>query len=823
MPMLDALARDLRHAVRTLTKSPAFSLAAVAALTLGIGVNTAIFSVVNAVLLQPLPFPDPGRIVFFTSTGPDGAFPGASPAKFQHFREQTQVTERAAAFTAGFVNDTQGSLPEQLSSARVSAEFFPLFGVPVAVGRTFSAEEDRPGGGRVVVLGRGYWTTRFAADPAVVGRTLSIDGQPHTIIGVAADTTSRDVLQTVPQVFLPFQLDPVTSDHGHYFRTAGRLRPGVTLAQARARLETSAADFRAKFPQALGPNGGFGVEPVGAMLVRNVRSTLLILTGAVAFVLLIACANVANLLLVRAAGRRRELAVRAALGGTRAQIARQVIVESLLLSTVGGALGLLLGTLGIRALLAVNTANLPRVGEDGALVAVDWRVLLFTATAAVVTGLLFGVLPALHSARTNVAETLKEGGGRSGTGAGQGRARAALVVTEVALALTLVVGSALLLRSAVALGRVDPGFNTRDVITMRTALTGERFATSSGVATLVRRGVETLRAVPGVASAATSCCVPLQGGFGLPFVIVGRPLADGPYHGGGQWFTVSEGYFDVFQIPVRQGRVFTERDGGGAPPVVVINEAMARQYWPDRSPIGERLTIGRGVMREFADEPDREIIGVVGDTRDNGLNQTPGPGMYVPAAQLADAVNALNVGIAPLAWVVRTSGAPAALGATLQDTLRTATGLPVASVTTMRDVADQSTSRQRFNVWLMSLFGASALLLAAIGIYGLMAYSVEQRTRELGVRLALGADLGMVRRMVLGQGMRLAALGIVLGLIAAAALSRLMTAFLFEVTATDPVVFVAAPLVLAGVALLAVWLPAYRASRVDPIEALRRD
>jgi putative ABC transport system permease protein len=307
----------------------------------------------------------------------------------------------------------------------------------------------------------------------------------------------------------------------------------------------------------------------------------------------------------------------------------------------------------------------------------------------------------------------------------------------------------------------------------------------------------------------------------LPFVIVGRPLADGPYHGGGQWFTVSEGYFDVFQIPVKQGRVFGPRDDGSAPAVVVINEAMARQFWPDRSPIGERLTIGRGVMREFAAEPDREIIGVVGDTRDTGLNQMPGPGMYVPAAQLADAANALNVGIAPLVWIVRTAGAPAALSTGLQDALRTTTGLPVASVSTMSEVATESTSRQRFNMWLMSLFGASAMILAAIGIYGLMAYSVAQRTRELGVRLALGAEAGGVRRMVLVQGMRLAAIGIVLGLAAALALSQLMTAFLYEVTATDPLVFVGAPVVLALVALVAVWVPARKAARVDPIEALR--
>ena len=820
MPMLD-IAGQLRYACRTLVKSPAFSLAAIAALTLGIGVNTAIFSVVNTVLLRPLPYPEPDRIVFFTTTGPDGAFPGASPAKFQANRELDDVIQHVAAFNTGYLNDTGGDVPEQLRSARVSAEFFALVGASTVLGRTFTADEDRPGGGRVAVLGHALWSTRYQRDPNVVGRAISLDGEPYTVVGVLAEADLRDLLQQRPQVFVPFQLNPVTSDHGHYFTTAGRLRPGVTLEQAVARMQAATVQFRAKYPNAIGPNEGLGVEPIGPLLVRNVRASLLVLSGAVGFVLLIACANVANLLLVRAAGRRRELAVRAALGGSPRQIASQVVIESLVLSLAGGVLGLLLGTLGIRALLALNTANLPRVGEDGAAVTVDWRVLLFTLATAVGTGLLFGVLPAWRSARANVTDALKEGGGRSGTGAGQDRARAALVVTEVALALTLLVGSALLIRTAVALGRVDPGFDATNVLSMRMSFTGDRFATAAGVDQVVGRGLERLRAMPGVTAAATTCCVPLQGGFGLPFVIVGRPLAERPFHGGGKWFTVSSGYFDVFKIPVKEGRAFTDRDVGGAPAVAVINESMAREYWPDRSPIGERLTIGRGAMREFAGEPDREIVGVIGDTRDNALNQESGAGMWVPAAQLPDAANALNVSLAPVAWVVRTSGPPASMSASIQEALRAATSLPVSNVETMTQVVVDSTSRDRFRMWLMSLFGGSALLLAAIGIYGLMAYSVEQRTRELGVRLALGAEVSEVRRMVLGQGMRLAAIGIALGLAAAFALSRLMTAFLFDVTATDPLVFVGAPLVLALVSLAAVWLPAYKASRVDPIEALR--
>ncbi len=822
MPMFDTLAGDLRLAVRTLVKSPAFSLAALAALTLGIGVNTAIFSVVNAVLLQPLPYPEPDRIVFFTTVGSQGQFAGASPAKFAHFRAQNEVTRHAAAFTTTLVNLTEGTFPEQLRSARVSADFFTLFGVTTAAGRTFTADEDRPGGGRVAVLSHGLWASQYAADPGIVGRAIALDGQPYTVVGVLGETRLDDVLQESPQLYLPFQLDTTAGDHAHYFQTAGRLLPGVSLEQAQARLQTSAADFRARFGGgALGPNSSFGVEPIGRMLVRNVRSSLLVLSGAVGFVLLIACANVANLLLVRATGRRRELAVRAALGASRGQIVRQLLTESLILSAAGGALGLALGALGIRALLSINTASLPRVGADGALVGVDGRVLTFTMVVALGTGLLFGLLPALQGSRPNVTDALKEGGRSGSGGAVQGRTRAALVVTEVALALTLLVGSTLLIRSAIALGRVDPGFSTANVLTMRMALTDQRYATAAGLHQLSARGLERLRTLPGVTAATAACCVPLEGGFGLPFVIAGRPLADASFHGGAGWLTIGAGYFDVFQIPVRQGRVFTDRDDPLAPPVAVINEAMARQYWPDRSPIGERLVLGRSMMREFAAEPEREIIGVVGDTRDSGLNDQPGPTVYTPAVQMPDAVVALNLRIDPIGWMVRTAGAPGAMSVVVQEALREATGLPVSSVRSMDEVVARSTSRQRFNTWLMSLFGAAALLLAAIGIYGLMAYSVEQRTRELGVRLALGADAGGVRRMVIGQGMTLAAAGIGLGLAASFALSRLMTAFLFEVTATDPLVFVVAPLMLAVVSLAAVWLPARRASRVDPIEALR--
>ena len=820
--MLDTLIRDVRHSLRMFVQSPAFALAAVAALTLGIAVNTAIFSVVNAVLLRPLPYPNADRIVFYMSTGPNGpGFSAASPAKFSHFTRQSEVTELASAFSEMLLNYTGGSVAEQLRGGRVSADFFRLVGAQTIQGRTFSAEEDRPRGDKVAVVSKAFWETRLKSDPAIVGTAISLGGVPHTIIGVLGDFDTDDLLSPAPQVWVPFQLDPESNDHGHYFQTAGRLKDGVTLEQAQARLRASAADFRARYQSALGPQGAFSVEPVGEVLVRNVRQSLFVLAGAVGFVLLIACANVANLLLVRATGRKREIAIRAALGGSRGRIISQVLTESVVLSAIGGVLGLAFGLLAIRAMLSINTAGLPRVGEGGMLVGVDWRVLAFTTVVSLATGVIFGLLPALQSARTDLTTTLKETGGRSGTGFRQNKTRSILVVVEVALALTLLVGSALLIRSAIALGRVEPGFNPDNVLTMRMSLTGPQYESSQAVHLMVGNAVDRLKTVPGVLTAAATCCVPLEGGYGLPFVIAGRPLPeDGPFHGGGGWINITPGYFDVFKIAVKKGRDFTDRDDSGAPPVVIVNEAFAREYFKDQDPLSHRLTIGKGVMREFATEGERQIIGVVSDVR-GSLQEEPGPIMYIPQAQVPNAANALNLGIGPMSWVLRTQGDPYALSQSIQETLRQSTGLPVSQVRSMADVVIRSTSRQRFNMWLMSIFGASALLLAAIGIYGLMAYSVEQRTQEIGIRLSLGADTASVRRMVVVQGMRLAIVGVVVGLAASWGLAQFMSSFLFEVEARDPLVFAGVPLLLTVVAFLAVWLPALRASKVDPMVALR--
>ncbi|MDA1094109.1 MAG: ABC transporter permease [Acidobacteria bacterium] len=769
------------------------------------------------------PFPDPDRIVWFEVSSPQGQNQGGSPAKFDFWRQQTGVVEQVTAFRSGLLNYTGGDLPEQLKWQQASADYFRLFGAPIILGRTFSAAEDLPNGPNVALISEQMWERRFDRDPEIIGDSLSLSGLPHTIIGVVgAEFDFRD-FETQRDVWTPFQLEPNSTDQGHYFSVTGRLREGVTLAQAQAALARSSGAFRERFPAALPEDAVFGALPIRDTLVRNVRSSLQVLMGAVGFVLLIACANVANLLLVRATGRKREIAVRTALGAGRGRIVHQLLTESVVLAALGGVLGLALGVAGIRALLTVSTAGLPRLGEGGVLVSADWRVLLFGLVVSLGTGVLFGLLPALEVSRPDLSSALKEGGGRTGSGFRQNRTRAILVVSEVALALVLLVGAALLMRTSLALTTVDPGFDATNVLTMRTSLTGPRFATSVGVEQVLRLGVDRLREMPGVEDAAATCCVPLQGGFGLPFVIAGRALEDAPFHGGGGWTTGSDGFFDVFKIPVLRGRVFTRRDDSAAPPVVVINETMANQFWPDGDPLVDRITIGKGVMREFADEPERQIIGVVGDIRDGRLNSDPQPRMYVPQGQLPDAANALNLEIASMGWIVRTRSSPMPMSEAIQRELERATGIPVSDASTMDDVVYGSTARERFSMLLMSIFGAAALLLAAIGVYGLMAYSVEQRTQEIGIRLALGAATGQVWNMVVAQGFRLVIVGILIGLAAASGLTRFIASFLFQVEPWDPLAFILVPLVLAVVAMVAVMVPARRASQIDPMLALRTD
>jgi putative ABC transport system permease protein len=816
---METLLQDLKHSLRLFLRSPGFTIAAIAALALGIGANSAIFSVVNAVLLKPLTYPDPDRIVQFLLNGPGGSAPAASVPKFNVWRQQTKVFKDISAYDTGGpgLNLTGGAYPEQVSGIHVTADYFRLFGAPVVQGRSFTGEEDRPRGGRVVVISYGLWQRRFGRDPKLVGRSISLGGEPYTVIGIVGPGFHAD---PAPDVWLPFQFDPNSTEQVHYFRAAARLQPGITLDTAKAAMQLAFDEFRRKFPASAGPKEGFSVQPLQDSIVGDVRSSLLVLAGAVSFVLLIACANVANLLLVRATTRKREIGIRAAIGAGRGRIVRQLLTESVLLSLTGGALGLFLGFVGVRALLAVNPGNIPRIGEHGEAVTMDWRVVAFTVGVSLVTGILFGLIPALDATRSDLSSTLKESSGRSGTGLRQNKARSLLVIGEMALALVLLVGAALLIRTFIALRSVDPGFDAHNVLTMQMSLTGARFEKTAGVAQMVEQSRRAMNALPGVVESASTCCLPLEGGFGLPFIIVGRPLT-GQSHGGAAWNTISPGYFDVFKIRVLRGRGFTDRDSGGAAGVAIVNETMARQFWPDGDPLNDQLLIGKGAGPEF-EEPPRQIVGVVADARASGLDQNPDPTMYIPVAQVRDGVTALNARIGPIMWVVRTRVAPHSLSSAIQNELRQGSGgLPVARIRSMEQVLVQSTARSDFNMLLLTTFGASALLLAAIGIYGLMAYSVEQRTQEIGIRMALGAATSNVRNMVVLQGMRLAIIGVVLGVTAAFGLTRLIASFLFGVKSLDPVVFTCVPVLLSAVALFAVWLPARRATRVDPVDALR--
>jgi putative ABC transport system permease protein len=817
---VESIWRDIRFALRSLLKAPGFTVVAILVVAAGIGANTAVFSVINTVLLKPLTYPDPQSLVHLMNIGDQGSFPGANVPKFNIWRQQTGIFQRVAAYDSGGagLNLTGNDEPEQVQGVHVTADYFSVLGAPVIAGRTFTAAEDSPHGGSVVVLSYGLWKRRFGGDRSIVGKNILLNGQPSQIVGVIGRAF---VTENPADLWLPFQFELSSTDQAHYFGAIARLKPGVTEPMANAQLRLAADQYRATYPGTLGPNNSFGVVLLQDLMVRDTRSSLYVLLGAVGLVLLIACANVANLLLIRATARKRELATRAALGAGRWHIIRQLLTESLLISLTGGVLGLLLGFAGVRFLLAINPGSIPRIGEDGSAVTVDLNMLLFTLGVSVLTGILFGLVPAISASRKSLAAALNESSNRAGVGFRSGKVRSLLVVSEMALALVLVIGAALLIRTFMNLQSVDPGFDTHSVLTMAMSISGDRFLKTSAVAQVIHDGTERINAVPGVTASAAACCLPLQGGFGLPFNIVGRANGNNPNTGGAGYFPFSWSYFEVFKVPVVRGRNFTEQDNGAAPGVVIINAAMARQFWPNGDPLSDRIVVGAGMGPVFV-EPPRQVIGVVGDTRDGGLNQDPGPTMYIPVAQMPDKVTELNSRIAPLWWIVRTRIEPHTLTAAVTNAIREATGgLPVAHIRSMDEIVVLTTSRERFNMLLLTVFATSALLMAAIGIYGLMAYSVQQRTPELGVRMALGAPASNIRNMVIRQGMLLAGIGLVIGIGGAFWLTKFLTGFLFGVKTWDPTAFILTPIFLCAVALVAVWVPARNATRIDPISALR--
>jgi putative ABC transport system permease protein len=763
LPWLEDLWRDLRFALRGLRKTPGFTIIAILVIAVGIGVNTAVFSVINAVLLKPLTYPDPQALVELRNTSPRGSFAGANIPKFNIWGQQTSVFQQVAAYDFGGsgLNITGGDHPEQVQGIHVSQQYFAMFGAPVVAGRTFTAEEDSPNGGHVTVLSYGLWKNRFGANPNAVGSTIQLDGTPYLIVGVIGRNFETD---TPADLWVPFQFDLNSQDMAHFFTVAARLRSGVSIPQADAQLRLAADQFRHTYGQnALSSEDGFAVASLQEATIGDTRFPLLVLLGAVGFVLLIACANVANLMLARASSRRREFATRSALGAGRSQLIRQLMTESLVLSIAGGVLGLGLGFAGVHVLLGINPGNIPRIGEDGSGITLDINILLFTLGISLLTGILFGLLPAVTASRPNLAATLNESGSRSGGGFRRGKLRSVLVVSEMALTLVLVIGAALLIRTFMKLQAVDPGFAMRNVLSMSMSVSGDRFQKTAPVAQVIKNGTDRVLAVPGVIDVGVTNCLPMAGGFGMVFNVVGRPTGNSPFTGNAGFSSISWRYFNALKIPLVSGRRFTEQDSAGAPLVAIINQAMARHYWPKGDPLKDRILIGAGAGPAFA-EGARQVVGIVGDTHDAGPNSEPFPIMYIPVAQMPDLETALNSRVAPLWWIVRSQTDPRTLTASITDALRDASGgLPVAHIRTMEEIEARNTARQRFNMLLLTVFGSAGLLMAAIGIYGVMSYSVEQRRQELGVRMALGAQASNLRNLVIGQGMALTLIGVAIG------------------------------------------------------------
>ncbi|HEX4596083.1 MAG TPA: ABC transporter permease [Bryobacteraceae bacterium] len=821
---MSSFASDLRHSIRVLLNSPGFTTIAVAALALGIGANTAIFSVVNTVLLQPLPYPEPDRIMRVERSFPGGVGSSSSIPKFMAWRKN-QVFEALTIhdFSSLGLNLGTGDHPEQVNGIHVSQEYFRVFGAAPALGRTFLPQEDLPGGAKVTVLSNDLWKARLGGDPLLIGKPLILSGDRYTVVGILPAGFHSD---PPADLFIPLQADPNSNNQGHYLNVAGRLKPGVTVEAARANMKLAGEEFRRANPNWMGPNENVTVVPLREALVGDVRPALLILVGAVGFVLLIACANVANLLLARASARHKEIAIRTAVGASRGRLVSQLLTESVLLAAVSGLVGFLIGAWGVRILLALSPGNLPRVNERdhvvSAVTALDWHVLAFTLGIAVLTGVVFGLFPALHISKLDVNSVLKETSGRSGTGLRQNRARSILVASEMALAVILLVGAALMIRTFIGLRSVQPGFDPHNVITMQTSLTGGRYDSTAKVETMVRQVVQRIEALPGAQSAAETIVLPVEGGIDLPFLIEGRPLANGDrYTGDEQWRSVSPHYFTAFRIPLLRGRMFEDRDTGKSERVMIINQAMAKKYWPKGDPVGQRVTIGKGLGPQF-EEPTRQVIGVVGDVRENGLSTADQGVMYVPQAQMTDPLTQFAVSVIPLSWAIRTAADPTALTSAIQRELQAVDSqLPIAKIRTMEQVVSESTARQNFNMLLLSIFAGLALLLAAIGIYGLMSYTVEQRTQEIGIRMALGAGRGDMLKLIVRQGMLLAGIGVAIGLGAAFGLARLLASLLFGVKTTDPFTYAAVALILTSVALFATYVPARRATKIDPLIALR--
>jgi len=803
---MQTLWQDLRYGVRMLLKKPGFTLIAIITLGLGIGATTAIFSVVNAVLLRPLPYPEADRLLFIGQHYKSGQS-GAGEPKFLFWREQSQSFEAMAAYS-GFGgaggNLSGGSEAEYVRGLRVSVDFFRALGVFPARGRGFTTAEDQPDGGRVAILSDGLWQRRFGGDSELVGKTVLLNDKSVTVVGIMPPQFR---FSDGVDLFVPMQARP-TANYDPNAEVVGRLKQGVSMAQAQAELKVVAEKYRQAFPRQMQEGESISVMPYQELFTSDVRQLLWILFGAVGFLLLIACANVANLQLTRSAARQKEVAVRMALGASSGRVTRQLLTEGVLLALIGGLAGLLLAVWGTELLLAA----LPKGLLPGmAVVEVDWHVLLFALAAAVGTGLLFGLAPAWQARRVNVNTTLKEQAGKGGSA--RAGLRGVLVVTEVALSLVLLVGAGLLIRTFANLTSVAPGFDPHNVLTFQIALEGERYHTTNKAAAFYSDALERISHLPGVEAAAITNKLPLDWQFNMPIIFPSKPDQVRSV----QFRMISPDYFRVMKIAVGQGRAFNEGDNAAATPVAIVNEAFARRYFDGQNPFAQQLSVGRGL-----NDPARQVVGVIADTKQQGLDRPALPTVFVPIPQMPDKLMASVRAFTPANFTIRTTVAPHSLNAAVKrEIAQLDPTLSLSEISSMEEIAARSIAPQRFNMLLLALFAGLGLLLAAVGIYGVMAYSVSQRTHEIGIRIALGAQSGGVLRLVIGQGMKLALIGLVIGLGAAFGLTRLMQTFLFGVSPTDPLTFAGIGALLLFVTLLACYVPARRATKVDPMIALR--
>jgi putative ABC transport system permease protein len=800
--------QDLRYGARMLLKYPGFALIAVITLALGIGANTVIFSVINGVLLSSLPYPNPEQLAMVWCDNKRQGIPDdiTSYPNFVDWRDRNKTFQGMAGVTSGRTNLTGTGEPEEISDANVSINFFQLMGVNPVLGRVFTAEEEQTGRDRVVVLSYSLWQRRFGGDREILSRTISLSDQPYVVVGIMPPGFQ---FPEKTEIWAPLAPDEGMRQarFGFFLPVVGRLKPGVTRAQAQADLDLVAGQIEKQFPDMAGY--GVNVVPVLENTVGPIRRALMILLVAVVFVLLIACANVANLLLARAAVRQREVAVRAALGAGRWRIVRQLLTESMLLAVLGGALGVLLAWWGLRLLVDLNPANIPRLEN----IRLDSRVLWFTLGISLLTGVIFGLVPALQATHLKLSETLKEGGRTGGGGAAGRRAqqsRGAFIVAEVALTLALLVGAGLLIRSFWRLQQIDTGFKPDHLLTLRVTLWGSNYRERGQAVSFFDRLQERLAALPGVVSASATTGIMLRKlANSASFTIENRPRDPNELALELPFDRVQPNYFQTMGIPLVKGRAFTAQDTRDTPMVTIVNETFVKRYFPNDDPIDKRFTFGGG-------GPNARwitIVGVVRDTKRQGVDQPVRIESWMPLAQRP--AGSMEV-------VLRTTGDPLALTNAVREAVWSLDrNLPIPSIQTVEHLLSERVSQQRLNMLALGLFALVALVLAAVGIYGVMSYAVTQRTQEIGVRMALGAQASDVLRMVVWRGMSLALIGVALGLAAALALTRVMRNLLFEVSVTDPFTFAAIPVLLTGVAFVACWIPARRATKVDPLVALR--